>query len=106
MTVDALNCQTEAARTIIDGGADRVFALKANHPQLHQAVVDWFEGASQHDFRDGAHPYAQTVDKAHGRLEIRQCWVSAGPLRRLDWVTVYRPRPTRTTYPEPAHGCA
>ena len=79
VTVDALNCQTEIARTIIDSGADYVFALKGNHPQLHQDVVDWFAWAIQHDFRGVEHGYAETVDKAHGRLEIRRCWVIADP---------------------------
>jgi predicted transposase YbfD/YdcC len=79
ITVDALNCQTEMARTIVEGGADDVFALKANHPQRHQEVVDWFDWAQQRAFRDVAHTYAEISHKAHGRLEIRRCWVIADP---------------------------
>jgi len=33
VTVDALNCQKDIARTVIEREADYVFALKANHPQ-------------------------------------------------------------------------
>jgi hypothetical protein len=44
--VDALNGQPDIAQTIIDGGGDDVFTLRANHAQLHQAVVDWFDWAA------------------------------------------------------------
>ena len=57
-----------------------VFALKANHPQLHQDVIDWFAWARQRDFRDVRHDAHQTVSKGHGRLEIRRCWAIHDPL--------------------------
>jgi predicted transposase YbfD/YdcC len=80
VTVDALNCQKDIAQTVIDQQADYVFALKANHPQLHQDVVDWFAWAQARDFRDVPHSFHQTVNKGHGRLEIRRCWAIADPL--------------------------
>lgn len=80
VTVDALNCQKDIAQTIIDQQADYVFALKANHPQLHQDVVDWFAWAQARDFRDVSHSFHQTVTKEHGRLEIRRCWAIHDPL--------------------------
>jgi len=79
VTVDALNCQKDIAQTIIERGADYVFALKGNHPQLHQEVMDWFDWAQARHFRDIDHPFAQTVNKGHGRLEIRQCYALADP---------------------------
>jgi predicted transposase YbfD/YdcC len=80
VTVDALNCQKDIAQTVIDQQADYVFALKANHPQLHQDVVEWFRWAQARDFRDVNHSFHQTVNKAHGRIEIRRCWAIADPL--------------------------
>lgn len=80
VTVDALNCQKDIAQTIIDQQADYVFALKANHPQLHQDVVEWFGWAQDRNFRDVNHSFHQTVNKAHGRIEIRRCWAIADPL--------------------------
>ena len=80
ITVDALNCQKDIAQTIIDHDADYVFALKANHPQLHQDVIDWFDWARAHDFRDVTHDFHQTVNKGHGRIEIRRCWALQDPL--------------------------
>lgn len=80
VTVDALNCQKDIARTVIEREADYVFALKANHPQLHQDVIDWFDWSRQRAFRDVPHDYHQTVNKAHGRLEVRRCWAIHDPL--------------------------
>jgi predicted transposase YbfD/YdcC len=80
VTVDALNCQKAIAQTIIDQQADYVFALKANHPQLRQEVMDWFDWARDRDFRDVTHSFHQTVNKEHGRIEIRRCWAIHDPL--------------------------
>lgn len=80
VTVDALNCQKDIAQTVIDQQADYVFALKGNHPQLRQEVVDWFDWAQARNFQDVKHSFHQTVNKAHGRLEIRRCWAIHDPL--------------------------
>jgi predicted transposase YbfD/YdcC len=80
VTVDALNCQKDIAQTVIERGADYVFALKANHPLLRQDVIDWFAWAQQRDFRDVKHDFYQSVHKGHGRLEIRRCWAIHDPL--------------------------
>lgn len=79
VTVDALNCQKDIAQTIIDQQADYLFALKANHPLLHQEVVDWFAWAQARNFRDVSHTFHETVNKGHGRLEIRRCWAIHDP---------------------------
>lgn len=79
VTVDALNCQKDIAQTILEGGGDYVFALKANHPLLHQAVIDWFDWAQGRQFRDIDHTYCQTVNKGHGRIEIRRCYALSDP---------------------------
>jgi predicted transposase YbfD/YdcC len=80
VTVDALNCQKDIAQVVIEQQADYVFALKANHPQLHQEVIDWFDWAQARDFREVNHSFHQTVNKGHGRIEIRRCWAIADPL--------------------------
>ena len=40
MTVDALNCQREIARQIVDQGGDYALALKGNQGTLHDDVRD------------------------------------------------------------------
>jgi predicted transposase YbfD/YdcC len=80
VTVDALNCQKDIAQTIVDQQADYLFALKSNHPLLHQEVVEWFAWAQGRQFRDVAHSFHQTLDKGHGRVEVRRCWAISDPL--------------------------
>jgi predicted transposase YbfD/YdcC len=80
VTVDALNCQKDIAQTIVDQQADYLFALKANHPLLHQEIVEWFAWAQERQFRDVAHSFHETVNKGHGRVEIRRCWAISDPL--------------------------
>jgi predicted transposase YbfD/YdcC len=77
VTLDAMGTQTKIAQKIIDKRADYVLALKGNQGQLHADVADWFAWAAERDFRDVPHTFAQTVNKNHGRIEIRQCWALA-----------------------------
>lgn len=79
VTIDAIGCQKEIAAQIIAKRADYVLALKSNQPTLHHDVVEWFAWAQARDFRDVEHTYAQTVNKGHGRIEIRQCWALSDP---------------------------
>jgi predicted transposase YbfD/YdcC len=79
VTIDAIGCQKEIAQQIVDQQADYVLALKANQERLYQDVVEWFEWAQQRDFRDIAHDYHETVNKGHGRIEIRRCWALHDP---------------------------
>ena len=79
VTLDAMGSQTNIAQHIIDKKADYVLALKGNHGQLHSDVVEWFAWASERQFQDMPHSFAQTVNKNHGRIEIRQCWALSDP---------------------------
>ena len=38
-----------------------------------------FEVDKQYDFKDAPYQYAKTVNKNHGRIEIRQCWAISDP---------------------------
>lgn len=80
VTIDAMGCQKKIAQKIRDNKADYVLSLKENQGKLYQDVVDWFAHADQVDFADMVHDYHKTVEKAHGRIEIRQCWVIADPV--------------------------
>lgn len=72
VTVDALNTQTAVAQKIIDKGADYVLPLKGNHP-THQGVV----AAIMNDVATSRAPDFEELDKDHGRLETRRCWVTS-----------------------------
>lgn len=79
VTIDAMGCQTDIAQMIIEQGGDYVLALKGNQGKLHQDVQDLLAYAQEIDFKDVAHDYHQTVNKDHGRLELRQYWTISDP---------------------------
>ncbi len=74
ISIDAMGCQTEIAQTIIEQQGDYVLALKANHKNLYEDVVQLFKFARQQDWKDIEHEYYQTINKGHGRIEIRRHW--------------------------------
>lgn len=77
VTIDAIGCQTEIAQTIRDREADYVLALKKNQGSLYQDVAQIFADAQQVDFQAVQHDFHQTVNKGHGRIEIRRfCTIS------------------------------
>ena len=75
VTIDAMGTQTEIAKQIIDQGADYVLSLKGNQGSLHDDVEQLFEWARKTDFKDIDHEAHQTIDKGHGRIEVRRYWL-------------------------------
>ncbi|MEB3267764.1 MAG: ISAs1 family transposase [Leptolyngbya sp.] len=89
VTIDAMGCQREIAAAIVEKGADYVLALKDNQPSLFEDVQWLFEQAESVQFQDVEHDVARSVNKGHGRLEIRRCWTLSGT--ELDYL-VQKPR--------------
>jgi predicted transposase YbfD/YdcC len=79
VTIDAMGCQREVARTIIAQGADYVLALKGNQGTLHQDVQELFAAAHTPVLRDLLHDQQHSVESGHGRLEWRRHWTIADP---------------------------
>ncbi len=79
VTIDAMGCQTEIAKLIIEGEGDYILALKGNQGTLHDDVQDLFAYAQEINFKDVAHDFVETWDKNHGRLEIRRHWTISEP---------------------------
>lgn len=75
VTIDAMGTQTDIAKQIIDQGADYVLSLKGNQRHLHEDVEQLFDWAHKTDFKDIEHEAHQTIDKGHGRVEIRRYWL-------------------------------
>lgn len=75
VTIDAMGCQTEIAAQIIDKDADYLLSLKGNQGHLHEDVAEMFAYFEKVNFTNIDHDYHKTVNKDHGRLEIRECWV-------------------------------
>ena len=74
VTIDAMGCQTKIIERIVTKKGDYVIALKGNQPDLHENIAGFFEAGLAQSFRNMPHQYYRTVDKGHGRLEIRECW--------------------------------
>ena len=78
VSADAMGCQKTIARTIVEGGADHVLALKDNHPTLCEDVQLWLDT----EVAGGRLPVQETVEKDHGRIEIRRYALSG----HIDWL--------------------
>ncbi len=77
-----MGCQREIASAIIGRSADYVLALKGNQGGLFEDVQWLFQQAQAAEFKDVDHSFAQSIDKGHGRIEIRRCWT----LSQLDYL--------------------
>ncbi len=74
VTIDAMGCQTAIAQTIIDREADYVLALKENQETLYHEAQHLFADAEETGGADDERDHAKTVDRGHGRVEIRRYW--------------------------------
>ncbi len=77
VSVDALNCQREIARQIVDQGGDYALALKGNQGTLHDDVRMFLD-----DPATPAITTDTTVDGDHGRIETRTSTISTA----VDWL--------------------
>ncbi len=79
VVLDAISTQTKIAKTIIDQGGDYILNVKENQGHLYEDIHDLFEDDWKFDFKEAPYSYAKTVNKDHGRIEIRQCWTISDP---------------------------
>jgi predicted transposase YbfD/YdcC len=78
VTIDAIGCQKEIARQVVDQGADYLLAVKGNQAHLLADVELLFRLAEQNDYAKVDCHYARTVNKGHNRIEVRHCWAISG----------------------------
>jgi predicted transposase YbfD/YdcC len=79
VTIDAMGCQKKIAAKIVEKKGDYLLAVKKNQGHLYQDLKDLFSGCEEVKFQQVSHEYAREVNKGHGRIEIRQCWLLAAP---------------------------
>lgn len=72
VTIDAMGCQKEIVREIVNQGAQYVISLKGNQGNLHKDVELFFEKAREENYHEIAHETLVTVDGDHGRVETRR----------------------------------
>ncbi|MAT96545.1 MAG: ISAs1 family transposase [Anaerolineaceae bacterium] len=88
VTIDAMGCQTEIAEQIVAQGGDYLLAVKKNQKYLYEDVAHLFKHAVPENFNAEGFDEARTVDKQHGRLEIRHCQLISEP----EWLDYLRSR--------------
>jgi len=69
LTADALHCQKETCRKIVEKGGHYVLGLKENQKTLHDDAALFFEGMADAE----AFETFRTVEKNAGRIEARTC---------------------------------
>lgn len=79
VTVDAAGCQSAIAAQLAGQGADYVLALKENQPTLWTAVRTAFREGQASGFAVGLLDHRRTVEKNHGRSEVREVWALEDP---------------------------
>lgn len=79
VTVDAMGCQSEIAQKICEKGADYVLAVKENQPSLRRDLEETFAMAREEPCREPCLDHHQTVEKGHGRIEVRNYWTLSSP---------------------------
>ena len=86
ITVDAMHCQKETIERIIDNGAEYVVQLKGNQGNFHKDVYAMFDD-NYMDIADKDCEYEKhsTIEKSHGRIEKRTCYV----LNEVEFFTDY-----------------
>lgn len=68
VTADAMSCQKEIVRQIVEKKADYIIAVKDNQKMLKQNIEFEFKTQAEIDSH-------QSVEKDHGRIETRTCQV-------------------------------
>ena len=79
ITIDAMGCQKEIARDIVDGGGDFVIGVKDNQPKLREAVETYFAKHLERDLEDLKYRCHETSEAAHGRIDERSYFLTRVP---------------------------
>jgi predicted transposase YbfD/YdcC len=79
VTIDAIGTQTEIAKTMIEAQADYALSVKENQGHLFEDISVLFAVDQAQNFKYTSLEYAQTTNKDHGRIEVRECWSTSNP---------------------------
>src|SRR6266851_2370525 len=91
VSIDAIGCNPGIAQSILDAEADYLLAVKDNQPTLHADIKSYFRTAPANEVAK-----AETIDKGHGRFEVRNHTVS----QVVDWYAAQRSYPGAPRFPK------
>jgi predicted transposase YbfD/YdcC len=87
VTIDAMGCQTQIAKQIVEQEGDYLLTLKRNHKKTYHAVATHFHDHIEHNltWRDD-HSFFDAFDTSHGRTVRRRVWSVSdlSPIAALD----------------------
>jgi len=91
VTMDALHCQKDTIDIIMGNKADYVVQLKSNQGNFYEDVYSMFDKK----YMDEADTYGEyeifeTIEKGHGRIERRVCYVLRGIEYFTDYLSTWR----------------
>ena len=72
VTIDAMGCQKEIAKTIRERGADYVLAVKGNQEHLEEDIVEHFAKLDEGEVSRRGRTVLETQEYSHGRQENRR----------------------------------
>jgi len=73
ISTDAMHTQKTWCACVYGYGRYYLTIVKKNQPQMYQDLVDFF---AETDAEQQEWQYAKSVQKGHGRLEVREMWTS------------------------------
>ena len=82
VTIDAMGCQKNVCRTIIDRGGDYLICVKENQKSLHASIQKHLDEMILEKFAGVPHSHDDTTDAGHGRIEQRKVWATD----QIDWL--------------------
>lgn len=73
VTIDAMGTQANIAQAIRERGAHYILSAKDNQPKLADSIREFFTIFKTNPAKT-PHDFAETVEKDHGRIEVRRCF--------------------------------
>lgn len=88
VTIDAMGCQKEIAKKVVERGGDYLLTVKDNQEHLREDIESCFAQAEAANYEGVDYDWHQTEATGHGRQEKRTCEVihaPAGVRGEKDW---------------------
>jgi len=91
LSMDAMHCQKETVEKIINNGGDYVVQLKKNQGNFYEDVYAMFDDAYMDEAdKDCEYEIYKTIEKGHGRIEKRTCYVLNNVEYFIDYLTDWK----------------
>jgi len=73
VTIDAMGCQKEIVRTIVDQNANYLLAVKENQKDIYETITDVFKLAENKEYNSKMplQQYIDEIESSHGKIEQR-----------------------------------